>query len=58
MKSPDVQSAILQVIEDLQEECGKYGQILKIIVPRPADPQMSHQVFGTGNYGKVGPSGP
>ena len=42
-----------QVIEDIQEECAKYGQILAISVPRPADPSQSAQVFGQGNFGKV-----
>ena len=42
-----------QVIEDLQEECGRYGQIIKVIVPRPPNPAASASIFGQGNFGKV-----
>lgn len=47
------QNLLLQVIEDIQEECGKYGKITAIVVPRPADPSTAAQVFGQGNFGKV-----
>ena len=46
----------LQILEDIQEECGKYGKILSIVVPRPSNPATSAQVFGQGPYGKVGNS--
>ncbi len=43
----------LQVITDLQEECGKYGTVLRVSIPRPADPSQSFQLAGTGNFGKA-----
>ena len=43
-----------EVIQDLHEECGKYGVIKSVHVPRPPNPKvLSASVFGTGNYGKV-----
>lgn len=44
----------LQVIEDLREECSKYGQVIKVIVPRPPIPQQAIALFNQQNYGKVG----
>lgn len=38
---------------DLKEECEKYGEVREVVVPRPADPKMSEQLMGTGNFGKV-----
>ena len=43
----------MQITEDIQEECGKYGKILAIVVPRPSNPATSAQVFGQGSFGKV-----
>ena len=43
----------VQVIQDLHEECGKYGQLLHVIVPRPANPALAMELFGSNNYGKV-----
>ena len=43
----------LQVIEDLREECSKYGQVMKVVVPRPPIPQQAHALFNQQNYGKV-----
>ncbi len=45
----------LQVIEDLREECSKYGQVMKVVVPRPPIPQQAHALFNQQNYGKVSP---
>ncbi len=42
-----------QVIQDLQEECSKYGQVLRVLVPRPPNPASSNELFGANNYGKV-----
>ena len=45
-----------EVIQDLHEECGKYGAIRAVHVPRPPNPKvLAASVFGTGTYGKVGP---
>jgi hypothetical protein len=41
------------VFEDLREECSKYGQVVEVKVPRPANPALSAALFGTDNYGKV-----
>jgi len=41
-----------EVIEDLRDECGKYGQIVAVTVPRPANPAESASLFGTRNFGK------
>lgn len=46
---------LLQVIEDLREECSKYGQVLKVVVPRPPVPQQAYTLFNQQNYGKVCP---
>lgn len=43
----------MQVIQDLHEECGKYGQLLHVIVPRPPNPVSAMELFGSNNYGKV-----
>ena len=44
-----------EVIQDLHEECGKYGAIRAVHVPRPPNPKvLAASVFGTGTYGKVG----
>ena len=48
-----INSFVLQVIEDLNEECGKYGLILQVHVPRPSNPAALAQLFGTQHYGKV-----
>ena len=42
-----------QVIQDLQEECSKYGRVLRVLVPRPPNPAASKELFGSNNYGKV-----
>lgn len=42
-----------QVIQDLQEECSKYGRVLRVLVPRPPNPAASNELFGSNNYGKV-----
>ena len=44
---------VLQVILDLQEECGKYGMVESVKVPRPALPAQAPALFGTSNFGKV-----
>lgn len=43
------------MFEDLREECSKYGQVVEVKVPRPANPALSAALFGTDNYGKVRP---
>lgn len=45
---------VAQVIQDLYEECGKYGQLVSVIVPRPPNPAAAMELFGSNNYGKVG----
>ncbi len=45
---------VAQVIQDLQEECSKYGQVLRVLVPRPPNPAAANELFGSNNYGKVG----
>ena len=40
-------------MEDLREECSKYGQVLKVVVPRPPVPQQAFSLFNQQNYGKV-----
>ena len=42
------------MIQDLYEECGKYGQLVSVIVPRPPNPASAMELFGSNNYGKVG----
>ena len=42
-----------QVFEDLREECSRYGQVVEVKVPRPANPALAAALFGTQNYGKV-----
>lgn len=42
-----------QVIEDLNEECGKHGAIMRVHVPRPPNPEQSASLMGVNNYGKV-----
>ena len=41
------------MIQDLYEECGKYGQLARVIVPRPPVPSSAMELFGSNNYGKV-----
>ncbi|KAK9860324.1 hypothetical protein WJX84_002429 [Apatococcus fuscideae] len=41
-----------EVILDLQEECGKYGMVESVKVPRPALPAQAPALFGTSNFGK------
>ncbi len=48
-----VAANVSQVIEDLREECSKYGQVMKVVVPRPPIPQQAHALFNQQNYGKV-----
>ncbi len=43
-----------QVIQDLGEECGKFGQVLSVVVPRPTDPSTYASLYGQYNFGKVG----
>lgn len=45
--------SVVQVIQDLYEECGKYGKIVRVIVPRPPNPASAMELFGSNNYGKV-----
>lgn len=51
--SPSSHTCVLQIIEDLKEECGKHGTVVKVVVPRPSPPSIAPQVFGTKGYGKV-----
>lgn len=44
---------LVKVIEDLREECSKYGQVIKVVVPRPPNPQQAHAFFNQQNFGKV-----
>jgi hypothetical protein len=44
---------VAQVMEDLREECGKYGQVLAVVVPRPTNPATAAASYGANNYGKV-----
>ena len=41
------------MIQDLQEECGKFGQVMRVTVPRPTIPAQAKDLLGTENYGKV-----
>jgi hypothetical protein len=41
-----------QVLADLAQECGKYGMVLGLKVPRPP-PGTAAGMIGTGNFGKV-----
>jgi hypothetical protein len=41
------------VIQDLHDECGKYGSVVAVAIPRPPDPATAAAAFGSGNYGKV-----
>lgn len=41
-----------EVIEDLKDECSKFGEVISVSVPRPGDPSTSAAVFNTGNFGK------
>jgi len=41
------------VIEDLRDECTKFGAVVAVTVPRPPDADNAAAVFGTGNFGKV-----
>lgn len=51
---PDLPAyGLLQVILDLQEECGKYGAVTRVIVPRPPVPSSAPELFGSNNYGKA-----
>lgn len=43
----------VQVIDDLRDECAKFGAVLEVKVPRPPNPALAPQLFGTNNYGKV-----
>jgi hypothetical protein len=43
-----------QVVSDLQAECGRYGAVLVVKVPRPPPGPAAAQLLGTGFYGKVG----
>lgn len=49
----DVRCPGSQVISDLKDECGKHGEVVTVIVPRPADPSQVASLFGNYNYGKV-----
>jgi len=49
--------ACAQVIQDLHDECGKYGSVVAVAIPRPPDPATAAAAFGTGNFGKVCLSG-
>lgn len=42
-----------QAIKHLKDECVKYGQVVQLKIPRPADPKMAQVLYGTGFYGKV-----
>ncbi|BDA43929.1 probable splicing factor U2af large subunit B at C-terminar half [Coccomyxa sp. Obi] len=56
MVTPDVladDEEYAEVIQDLQEECSKYGQVLRVLVPRPPNPASSNELFGSNNYGKA-----
>lgn len=44
---------LLQVIEDLRDECAKHGTVTAVTVPRPADKAQAAALFGTANIGKV-----
>lgn len=41
------------MIEDLRDECTKFGAVVAVTVPRPPDAANAAAVFGTGNFGKV-----
>lgn len=43
----------MQVLEDVRDECGRHGAVVAVKVPRPPQPELSAQMFNTGNYGKV-----
>ncbi|KAL0024901.1 hypothetical protein WJX77_001165 [Trebouxia sp. C0004] len=56
MVTPDVlvdDEEYREVIEDLREECSKYGQVMKVVVPRPPIPQQAHALFNQQNFGKA-----
>ena len=33
-----------QVLADIQDECNKYGTVLRVLIPRPADPSTAAEV--------------
>eukprot|EP00884_Botryococcus_braunii_P018779 jgi/Botrbrau1/5585/Bobra.97_2s0015.1 len=56
MVSPEVLDDDIEykeVIEDLKEECGKHGEVVNVVVPRPEDPAARAALFGQYNFGKA-----
>lgn len=43
----------LQVIQDISDECNKYGTVLRVVVPRPADPALAAEVRRAGQELRV-----
>ena len=43
----------MQIVRNLRNECVKYGQMIQLKIPRPADPGMAKVLFNTGFYGKA-----
>eukprot|EP00803_Ostreobium_quekettii_P000471 evm.model.scf_2176EXC.2 EVM.evm.TU.scf_2176EXC.2 scf_2176EXC:19396-21727(-) len=43
----------MKAIKNLKDECVKYGQVVQLKIPRPADAKMAHVLYGTGFYGKA-----
>lgn len=37
-----------EIMEDMREECGKFGEVLSIVIPRPAAPGSAEHVPGLG----------
>lgn len=42
-----------EVFQDITEECNKFGTVLRVVVPRPADSAQAAEVMGTEMYGKA-----
>eukprot|EP00210_Caulerpa_lentillifera_P001788 g1718.t1 len=41
------------IVKTLRNECVKYGPVVQMKIPRPADPEMARLLFNTGFYGKA-----
>ncbi|KAK9843828.1 hypothetical protein WJX81_008039 [Elliptochloris bilobata] len=56
MVTPDVlvdDQEYREVIQDLHDECGKFGSVVAVVIPRPLNPATAAAVFGMGNIGKA-----
>lgn len=42
-----------EVVEEVRGEFELHGSVLRVVVPRPEDPEQAGELIGTGPYGKV-----